>query len=234
MNIEHLKLGIVWYAIFLLSIVLHEASHAFVSFRLGDPTAKEGGQVNLNPLPHIQRELFGTVIIPIASYLLGGWMFGWASIPQDYHWAKKNPVKSAMVALAGPAANLFLVIFSLLIIRIGYHLDLFYAPETITFSCIVGTTKTGILYSLTISLSILFSLNLILFIFNLLPLPSFDGIHVIFFFVDEKRVDKILSYIHNPTLSFFSLIIAWNIFDYVFNPIHTIFVNLIYPGVTYS
>ncbi len=233
MDFQQIQLGLVWYVIFLFSLVFHEASHALVSYRLGDPTAKEGGQVSLNPIPHIQRELFGTVIIPIASYLMAGWMFGWASIPQDYHWARQNPKKSAWVALAGPASNLALVIVAMVLIRLGYYFDVFYAPDTITFSSLVGSGEPGIFDHVATFLSILFSLNLILFIFNLLPLPSFDGVHLIFFIVDDEQIGHILNYIHNPGLSFFSLIIAWNIFDYIFGPIHTIFVNMIYPGVTY-
>ena len=71
--------GFLWYLAFLFSVVVHEASHAFAAMKLGDTTAYEGGQVTLDPLPHIKREPFGTVVIPVLTYLMGGWMFGWAS-----------------------------------------------------------------------------------------------------------------------------------------------------------
>ncbi len=73
--------GFLWYLAFLFSVVVHEASHAFAAMKLGDTTAYEGGQVTLDPLPHIKREPLGTVVVPVFSYLLGGWMIGWASAP---------------------------------------------------------------------------------------------------------------------------------------------------------
>jgi hypothetical protein len=66
--------GIQWYLVFLFSTTLHEASHAFAAMKLGDSTAYEGGQVTLDPLPHIRREPIGTVVVPIISFILGGWM----------------------------------------------------------------------------------------------------------------------------------------------------------------
>ena len=74
-----LILGVLWYVVFLFSATCHEAAHAFAAWRLGDPTAYNSGQVTLNPLPHIQREPFGTVVVPILSYLWMGWAVGWAA-----------------------------------------------------------------------------------------------------------------------------------------------------------
>jgi len=83
--------GTAWYLAFLFSTTLHEASHALVALKLGDDTAHRGGQVTLDPIPHIQREPVGMVVVPIVSYLLGGWMIGWASAPYDPEWAGRNP-----------------------------------------------------------------------------------------------------------------------------------------------
>ena len=81
----NLVLGIAWYAVLLFSLTFHEAAHAFAALRGGDRTAYLGGQVSLDPTPHIRREPLGTVVFPIVIYLIsgGGWMFGWASTPFD-------------------------------------------------------------------------------------------------------------------------------------------------------
>ncbi len=71
---------------------------AFTAMKMGDSTAYENGQVTLNPFPHIKREPLGTVAVPIISFLLGGWMIGWASTPYNYEWAYENPKKSAAMA----------------------------------------------------------------------------------------------------------------------------------------
>src|SRR3990167_6103885 len=105
---EAVALGVVWYAVFLFSTTCHEAAHAWAAKLGGDPTAALGGQASINPLPHIQREPLGTVVVPVASYLLGGWMIGWASAPYDPLWAERHPRRAGLMALAGPGANLLL------------------------------------------------------------------------------------------------------------------------------
>jgi hypothetical protein len=112
-------LGAVWFVAFLFSTTLHEAAHAFAAWRLGDSTAYHGGQASLNPIPHVRREPFGMVLIPIVSYALGGWMFGWASAPFDPMWAARYPKRAGLMALAGPIANLVLVIASGVAITVG-------------------------------------------------------------------------------------------------------------------
>lgn len=73
--------GFVFYGVFLLSTTLHEAAHAWAAMRGGDRTAYDGGQVTLNPLPHIRREPIGMVVLPIVSVLISGWPLGFASAP---------------------------------------------------------------------------------------------------------------------------------------------------------
>ena len=112
MDPDLLVLGLTWFVVFLFSTTLHEAGHAFAAWQLGDPTAYEGGQVSLNPLPHIQREPFGMVLVPLITFALNGWMMGWASAPYDPAWAHHYPKRAGVMALAGPAANLILVLIS--------------------------------------------------------------------------------------------------------------------------
>ena len=97
----NLALATVWYVVFIISLTFHEAAHAFVAHKFGDPTAYYQGQVTLDPIPHIRRSPVGMVIVPIVSFIIGGWMIGWASAPYDPYWADSNRRKAALMALAG-------------------------------------------------------------------------------------------------------------------------------------
>ncbi len=226
--------GIQWYVVFLFSTTLHEAAHALAAYRLGDRTAYDGGQVTLDPLPHIRREPFGTVVVPILSYLLGGWMMGWASVPYDREWALRFPKRSAMMSMAGPLANLFLVLVAMLTIRIGMAAELFFPPEQLTFSRIVEAHGEGIPSTAAALLSLLFSLNLLLFLFNLLPVPPLDGSGIIPFFLSHTTAQKYMTMLYNSPAGLFGLFVAWNVFGYVYRPVHLIVVNLLYPGLHYQ
>ena len=99
---EMLMMGFISYIVFLFSTTCHEASHALAAKIGGDSTAALGGQLSLNPIPHIRRSFFGMVIFPILSFfLLGGGMIGWASAPYDPLWERRHPRRSAWMALAG-------------------------------------------------------------------------------------------------------------------------------------
>ena len=110
---------VTWYVAFLLSVTAHEAAHALAALKGGDPTAYLGGQVSLNPVPHVRRSPFGTVVVPLLSYLFGGWMIGWASAPYDPYWAERYPRRAAWMAAAGPAANLILATLAFLLMKLG-------------------------------------------------------------------------------------------------------------------
>src|ERR1700756_1347855 len=104
---EMLMMGFISYIVFLFSTTCHEASHALAAKIGGDSTAAMGGQLSLNPIPHIRRSFFGMVIFPILSFfLLGGGMIGWASAPYDPLWERRHPRRSALVGPAGAPGNL--------------------------------------------------------------------------------------------------------------------------------
>ncbi len=103
---ELLALGFIWYVAFLFSTTCHEAAHALAAKLGGDETAFVGGQVALNPVPHIQREPWGMVIIPILSLIINRSIIGWASAPYDALWERRHPRRAAWMALAGPADKL--------------------------------------------------------------------------------------------------------------------------------
>ena len=225
--------GFLWYLAFLFSVVVHEASHAFVAMKLGDKTAYEGGQVTLDPFPHIRREPVGTVVVPILSFLVGGWMIGWASAPYDPVWARHYPRRSALMSLAGPLSNLLLVVAAGLAIRLGMALGLFFAPGSINASHVVAAHTDGALAGVAALLSIMFSLNILLFTFNLIPLPPLDGSGIIPLFLNESRAAGYMDFIHGSQFSFIGLLIAWKLFDLIFHPVHLFFINLLYPDFGY-
>src|SRR5688500_17421309 len=166
-----LALGMIWYVVFLFSTTCHEASHALAAKLGGDPTAFHGGQVTLNPAPHIAREPFGMVLVPIISYIAAGWMIGWASAPYDPFWQARYPRRAAWMSLAGPAANFALMVIAAIGIRAGVGMGVFQSPEIANFSRIaevVDPQAGSMLRFAATFLSVLFFLNLLLGTFNLL------------------------------------------------------------------
>ena len=227
-------LGAVWFVAFLFSTTLHEAAHAFAAWRLGDPTAYHGGQVSLNPIPHVRREPFGMVLVPILSFALGGWMFGWASAPFDPLWASRYPRRAGLMALAGPLANLVLVIVSGLGIAIGNLTGFLRPPGQLTFANVTEAANAGPAEGAATFLSVFFSLNLILFLFNLLPLPPMDGSGVIQLAMSENAGRRWMELIHQPMIGIVGLLVAWRVFGFLFNPVFDLALRVLYPGIAYS
>jgi Zn-dependent protease len=232
MDPHTLVLGLTWCVVFIFSTTLHEAGHALAALKLGDPTAYEGGQVSLNPWPHIRREPLGMVIVPIASFALNGWMMGWASAPYDPAWAHRYPKRAALMAAAGPAANLLLVLISGLAIRAGMLAGVFEAPNIANFTTV--TAGIGPAWQAAAApLSILFSLNLVLFAFNLLPFPPLDGSAILPGFMSDETAARFHSLLHQPMFSLLGLLAAWKVFPYISDPLQTLALNLLYPGAGY-
>src|SRR5260370_16927466 len=141
MNAEFFLIGLTWYAVFLRSTTCHEAAPALAAKLGGDLTAFHGGQVSLDPVPHIRREPFGMVLFPILSFLVGGWMMGWASVPYDPSWAHRHPRRAAWMSLAGPGANLALAILSALSIHAGIWMGALTRPDSASFTPIPAPVK---------------------------------------------------------------------------------------------
>ncbi len=227
--------ALIYYVVFLLSTTLHEAAHAWAAARGGDLTAYHGGQVSLNPIPHIKREPIGMVALPLLSSFLSGWPFGFASAPYDVNWARRYPKRAGIMALAGPAANLSLVLVAAILIRIGVAADLFYAPETARFGQIVGTDAGALWPAIARLIGVVFSLNLLLCAFNLLPFPPLDGSGALPLLMNPEMTTRYQEFIWgNPALSWIGMVAAWQLFDVVFHPLFFGALNLLYPGVTYS
>jgi len=235
MNTELLVSGVVWYVVFLLSTTCHEAAHAFVARMGGDLTAFHGGQVTLDPLPHIRREPFGMVVFPILSYAVGGFMMGWASAPYDPLWSLRYPRRAAWMSLAGPGANYSLSILAAILIHVGMWTGYFVPPESASFMHAVEATSTGLMQGAATFLSLLFSLNLLLGTFNLIPVPPLDGFSALGLLLPETGARRFQELGHSMRgFTYIGLMIAWLVFDPVFYPLFTTALALLYPGQGYG
>ena len=236
MSPQQLGLGLLWYAVFVISTTFHEAAHGLAALRFGDPTARDAGLVTVDPLPHIQRSPFGMLVVPILSFLISlpnGWMIGWASTPYDPRWAYYHRRSAALMALAGPMANLALILLAALLIRVGMLLGLFAQPEQITWTQTTIAQFSGLAEGAAIAVSILFSLNLILLVFNLLPLPPLDGSEVLSLFLSESTAQRYRDLMAQPVAQMVGLVVAWNLMDRILYPVFTVALGLLYPGSGY-
>jgi len=147
----------VWVLPILFAITLHEVAHGWLAWLLGDDTAKRLGRLSLNPLRHVDP--VGTVAVPLVMMLLGGFIFGWAKpVPVDFERLRNPKRDMALVALAGPGANLLMALIWALLARFGVWLEWSYVSVPLIY---MGAA--GIFF------------NLILMILNLLPVPPLDG-----------------------------------------------------------
>ena len=188
--------------VFLFSTTCHEAAHALVAKIGGDETASLNGQVTLNPVPHIQREPWGMVIIPILMLVFTRSVIGWASAPYDPHWERRHPRRAAWMALAGPATNYLLMLIGAIGLRVGWHQQWLAR----------GSFGENLLWAT-------FSLNLLLGTFNLLPVPPLDGSTGIMLFMGEKSAGRYLDWLRGSNYGILGLVVALFVFQYAYGPI---------------
>jgi len=231
---DDLGLALLWYAVLVVSLTLHEASHAWAAVRGGDPTAYRLGQVSLDPRPHIRREPLGMVVMPLLSFGMWGYMFGWASTPYDPRWAHRYPRRAAWMALAGPASNLALLVAAGLAIRLGVLAGVFQPPEAVGFGHVVAASAGSPWPAVATLLSIAFTLNLLLCLFNLLPVPPLDGAAALGLLVDEERARLLQRFFSQPRFALVGLLLAWLLIGQFFWPVFRESLALLYPGVRYG
>src|ERR1700680_2483101 len=218
---EMLTIGFISYVVFLFSTTCHEAAHALVAKMGGDDTAALGGQVSLNPVPHMRREPWGMIVIPILSYLMmqGKGMMGWAGAPYDPLWERRHPRRSGWMALAGPAANFSLMLLAVACLHVGDGAGWFH-PDLVTGHRDFAAT----------TLLIFFSLNLLLGTFNLLPVAPLDGSTVILLFMSEKTAQRYLDWLRGNSLAMAGLLVGILVFRYIYGPIYEFMSGLLLPG----
>jgi Zn-dependent protease len=213
----------IWYFVFVFSTTCHEAAHAWVAYRGGDLTAYSLGHVTLDPWPHIKRSPFGMVIVPLVSFAFGGWMIGWASVPVNRRWAVNHPRKAALMSLAGPLANLMLAALALGTMRLLVANDVLLAPTgAVPLQSLVtvpdGHGLNTPLGALARGLSVLLVLNVILGLFNLVPLPPLDGASALEGAAPRATAGLYQRLREVPAFEFLGLMIAWRFFPYVSVP----------------
>jgi len=168
--------------ILLFSVIIHEVSHGLMADYLGDPTAKLAGRLTLNPINHLDP--IGSILVPLLLIISqAGIIFGWAKpVPINPYNLRDKVYGQAKVAVAGPLANIFIALFFGIILRFIPYL----------FS-----------YQVAINLITIFSyivwINLILAIFNLLPIPPLDGSHILFTFL-PKQFDNLKTFLYQYQL----------------------------------
>ncbi len=211
MDIEKIIYNIaVWAIPVIFAITLHEVAHGWVANKLGDSTAKMLGRLTVNPLKHIDP--IGTILIPIAMVIMQvGFVFGYAKpVPVNTRNFKSPRRDMAIVAIAGPLSNLIMAVFWVFVFKI--------ASTTISDANIakgiMAMGQAGIL------------INLVLFIFNLLPIPPLDGGRVLSGFVPPSvsdMLDKIEPY------GFFIVIglLYFGVLNTILNPVIGFFMQTI-------
>jgi|SRR5579883_2980060 Zn-dependent protease len=226
-----LVLGFIEYIVFLFSTTCHEAAHSLIAKIGGDTTAAEGGQVSLNPLPHIRREVFGMVIMPLLGILTQTGLIGWASAPYDPTWSREHPKRAAWMSLAGPAANFSLALLAAIAMRIGLAGGVF-VPVEPSYTAIVATPQPGgVLEGVAVVLSICFSLNLLLGCFNLLPFPPLDGYGVLGLFTTRNGAVWLQDFrLRIGAFSLIGLILGWRLIDAVYGPVFVAGLRVLYAG----
>jgi Zn-dependent protease len=225
--------GFLWFVAFLFSTTVHEAMHALVALRGGDPTAYHGGQVSLSPIPHIKREPIGLLVVPLLTALTQGWAIGWASTPYDTRWAVRYPKRAALMSAAGPAGNLLIAFVAFVVIKAGLATGWFFPPDSVTFEHLVTGVGNGRTFIGEL-LSIFLTLNVLLCAFNLIPLPPLDGASVIGLFVPESTAIRIRELSHTPMFQLLGLLIAWQIFPAIVGPLFDLVLKAVHPSLGYS
>lgn len=168
---EQVERILIFLPVLLVSVVLHEVAHGWVARSQGDPTAERAGRLTLNPAPHIDP--IGSLVVPLVLLLMpGGLLFGWARPvpvdPRNFRHPKRGDI---LVSLAGVAVNLLLAVLFAGLMAVGVVLAGGGIPEP------GGTATVGAVLYRAGALGVI--LNLILTVFNLLPIPPLDGSHVV-------------------------------------------------------
>jgi Zn-dependent protease len=160
--------------ILIFSVIIHEVSHGLMADRLGDPTARLQGRLTLNPLKHIDP--IGTILVPLITYF-AGFTFGWAKpVPYNPYNLKNQRSGEFLIAAAGPGSNLCIALFFGIIIRL---------IATFASPALIASASFGSFLSIA---SYVVIINIILAVFNLVPLPPLDGSKLLFAILPDRYI----------------------------------------------
>ena len=155
-------------AVLIMSVVIHEVSHGYAASFLGDETARYQGRLTLNPIKHL--DFVGSILVPSISYFLGGFIFGWAKpVPYNPYNLRPGRWSEAAVAAAGPASNIILALIFGILLRVTISMETSWATPAFV----------------QVTAMIVF-INILLAIFNLMPIPPLDGSKLLFALFPDK------------------------------------------------
>ena len=184
--------------VLILAFSVHEAAHAYAAFRLGDPTAYMLGRVTLNPAKHIDP--WGSLVIPALSLYFGGALIGWAKpcpvTLRNFKHVKRDDI---LTTLAGPVSNLAMALVALVLLIVFKHTpgigaDAVLAARELARGVPVDTSVMPRIFPLALMLYYGVVTNVLLFVFNLIPIPPLDGSRIIKYFLPynvEQLYDRI-------------------------------------------
>jgi Zn-dependent protease len=161
---------------------------------------------------------------------LVGWPIGYASAPFSLAWAEQFHRRAAIMALAGPLANLVLALIAMLIMFIGLKSGLFSAGNH-PFLQVVTAPHGTLLWGLSTLLSMLLLMNLLLFVLNIIPIPPLDGSAVIPLFLSKGQSQRYRAMIYNPIFGFIGMLVIFAVIKYVYPPVHFLALKILYSAV---
>ena len=169
---------IIWFIVLLFSLSFHEAAHAWTSYRYGDDTGKLQGRITLNPIAHIDP--IGTILFPLLSSIGGLPLLGWAKPVQTNPllWRDKTRA-NIMVSAAGPLSNFILAVVAFVIIKALLMSGILSLNGGYYTLVVAGPGQPAFLTPLAVFLSVMLMLNVLLGVFNFIPVPPLDGSHIL-------------------------------------------------------
>ena len=204
-------------AILILSVVIHEVSHGYIAYLLGDPTAKRAGRLSMNPLKHL--DLTGSFIVPLMLVLLkSSFVFGWAKpVPYNPYNLKNQKWGPGLVAVSGPLSN-FLIAGAFGLVALFLPLDPT-AKTEIGLAAVNGAAIFGAGYApaLFYFSSMVVWINVFLGIFNLIPIPPLDGSKVLFSFLPYNKFNNVQIFLEK--YGFFILLFFLFFFSQILLPV---------------
>ena len=193
--------------IVLLALSVHEASHGFMAYKLGDQTARNFGRLTLNPIKHID---------PIGFVCMVLFHFGWAKpVPVNSRYFKKPRRDMALTAAAGPISNILLSLIFAAILRF----EIFLFKEYFLSGILEPTLGFKIFTIVTYMTFIGVLLNISLAIFNLIPIPPFDGSRIAYTFLPVNLYFKVMKYERFIMLGILALMLVTTVFDVAVSPV---------------
>ena len=231
MNQQEMVLILFQVIVLVLAFSVHESAHAYVAMKLGDPTAYMLGRVTLNPMKHLDP--WGSVAVPLMSLYFGGFLIGWAKpCPVTLRNFKNIRRDDILTSLAGPASNLAMATIALILLVVFKHAVPGGVPSVEAAMEIanrfqgVDTDNLSKLFPFALLLYYGVLINLLLFVFNLIPIPPLDGSHVLRYFLPYK-VERVYNQIGGYGLMFIFLFGGSFIFGTFYYPLLNVYDGLL-------